>query len=201
MSSRGGELPAYSLMWVMSNFEEGNCHFSDHIFNDDTSGLDYPIEAISNSVDWANALCFNYQINAAAATADAPLYDSSSHLSTSYGIAHWLDTGLAFTKLLMGIPLYGRSGFLKNKLKNGIGAMVVAAGPWQKLSNQTGMMAYFEIIKFFGESNGECQYDNECVSTYCDAEDFRVTSIAHRWCRRRWHLLLATSFWGIFCDR
>lgn len=119
-------------------------YLSDHIFNGKAAGST-AADAISNSVDRANALCFNYHSSGEAAAADAPLYDPSIHLSTSYGIASWLDPGLYPAKLSMGTPLYGRSGFLKNKLKNGMAIPVVAAGLLQKLSNKNGMMAYFEI--------------------------------------------------------
>ncbi|KAH0466696.1 hypothetical protein IEQ34_003934 [Dendrobium chrysotoxum] len=141
-------------------------YFSDHLFEGPENNLDYPIDAISRNLDWINVLCFGYHKNSMVAAADAALIDKTSHSSTSYSIGSWLDSGVSSGKLVMGIPLYGRSWYLKNKEKNGPGAQVVATGPRQKLSNQSGVMAYFEIEKILKEASSTLVYDNQTVSAY-----------------------------------
>lgn len=141
-------------------------YFSDHLFSEDSNNVDYPIDAISNNVDWANVLCFNYHKEGDVTAADAALFDQVSHFSTSYGVVSWLDAGVPPCKLLLGVPLFGRSWFLKNKMKNGFGAQVVAAGPRLKLSNQTGIMAYFEITEMLEDTNSIMIYDNRTGSSY-----------------------------------
>ncbi|KAK1303884.1 hypothetical protein QJS10_CPB11g00582 [Acorus calamus] len=141
-----------------------------------TDGLDYPIDLIKNSVDWTNALCFNYHASDETVTsANAALYDVSSHFSTSYGITSWLDAGLPPQKLVMGVPLFGRSWFLRNKLKNQLGSPAVAFGPRQKQSNQTGVIAYFEIEELLSRTYTTVIYNNQSVSAYFNAGDLWVS--------------------------
>ncbi|XP_020245804.1 chitinase-3-like protein 1 isoform X1 [Asparagus officinalis] len=142
-------------------------YFSGHVFDGPTDDLDYPASAISENLDWVNALCFGYhKTNELITAADAPLYDKTTHLSTSYCIESWLDAGIPPCKLVMGIPLFGRSWYLKNKEKNGLGAQAVAAGPREKLSNRTGVIAYFEIKQILKETTPSLSYDNRTVSSY-----------------------------------
>ena len=140
-------------------------YFSGHLFKG--PNLDYPIGAILENLDWINALCFGYHKSSELTTAaDAPLYDKTSHFSMSYGIGSWLDAGIPPCKLVVGIPLYGRSWYLKNKERNGLGAQAVAAGPREKLSNQTGLMAYFEIKRALKDTDSSLTFDNQTVSSY-----------------------------------
>ncbi|ONK58402.1 uncharacterized protein A4U43_C09F12030 [Asparagus officinalis] len=145
----------------------GSFHLQCHVFDGPTDDLDYPASAISENLDWVNALCFGYhKTNELITAADAPLYDKTTHLSTSYCIESWLDAGIPPCKLVMGIPLFGRSWYLKNKEKNGLGAQAVAAGPREKLSNRTGVIAYFEIKQILKETTPSLSYDNRTVSSY-----------------------------------
>ncbi|XP_020599745.1 chitinase-like protein 4 [Phalaenopsis equestris] len=141
-------------------------YFSDHLFDGQETNLDYPINAISSNLDWINVLCFGYHKNSKVAAADAALIDKTSHFSASYSISSWIDSGISSGKLVMGIPLYGRSWYLKNKEKNGLGAQVVATGPRQRMSNQSGVMAYFEIENILKEAGSTLVYDNNTLSTY-----------------------------------
>ncbi|KAF3795997.1 Chitinase-3-like protein 1 [Nymphaea thermarum] len=154
-------------------------YFSNHLLAAPTANLYYPVEAMAQSVDWVNAMCFDYQGSNREeqdhTKAHAALFNPNSQLSTSYGIDSWMDAGLPSNKLVMGIPLYGRSWILKNKEKNGIGAAAVAFGPRQRLSNQTGVMAYSEIQKFLQDKDATLMYDNSTVSAYSYAGDLWVS--------------------------
>ncbi|XP_073007583.1 nod factor hydrolase protein 1-like isoform X1 [Typha latifolia] len=150
-------------------------YFSNHLFEGPTDNLDYPTDAISKNLDWLNTLSFGFHKNSNITTADAPLSEKASHFSASYGIISWLDAGIPPCKLVMGVPLYGRSWFLKNKVKNGIGAPVVASGPKQKMSNQTGMMAYSEIEELLTDTSVVVTYDNSTVSAYFSSSNLWVS--------------------------
>lgn len=151
-------------------------YFSNHLFGGPTADLYYPVAAMSSNLDWVNALCFGYHKSSNVTVADAALYNRASHFSTSYGVTSWLDAGMPACKLVMGIPLYGRSWFLKNKAKNTLGAPVVAEGRKQKLSNQTGLMAYFEIEELLKDpSSSYVVYDNWTVSSYFHSGDLWVS--------------------------
>ncbi|KAL6659792.1 hypothetical protein ACP70R_002621 [Stipagrostis hirtigluma subsp. patula] len=141
-------------------------YFSNHLFDMPDSNLDYPIDDISNNLDWANLLTFGFHGYSNVTIADAPLYDKSSHFSVSYGIISWLDAGVPPCKLVMGIPLFGRSWFLKNKAKNGLGSPIAAAGTKQRKSNQTGIIAYAEIEGYLNSESTVVTYDNQSVAEY-----------------------------------
>ncbi|KAG8090777.1 hypothetical protein GUJ93_ZPchr0011g28050 [Zizania palustris] len=150
-------------------------YFSNHIFDRPDSNLNYPIDDISNNLDWANVLTFGLRKNSNVTTADAPLYDKFSHFSASYGVVSWLDAGLPPCKLVMGIPLFGRSWFLRNKSKHGLGAPAAAAGTKQRKSNQTGIIAYAEIEDYLKSESVLVTHDNQSVADYFYSGDLWVS--------------------------
>lgn len=149
--------------------------FSNHLFDTPDSNLDYPIDDISTNLDWANVLTFGFQKTSNITTADAPLYSKSSHFSASYGVISWLDAGVPPCKLVMGIPLFGRSWFLRNKAKNGLGAPTAAAGTKQRKSNQTGIIAYAEIEEYLKLDSTVVTFDNQSVAEYFYSGDLWVS--------------------------
>ncbi|URE37183.1 hypothetical protein MUK42_06232 [Musa troglodytarum] len=150
-------------------------YFSNHLFDEATDNLDYPTDAISRNLDWVNALCFGYHKNSNVTAHSAALFDKTSHFSTSYGITSWLDAGIPARKLVMGVPLQGRSWFLRNKAKNEAGDPVVAAGPRQKMSDRTGVMAYSEIEELMKDPRSGFVYDSQTVSSYLHSGDLWVS--------------------------
>jgi chitinase len=141
-------------------------YFSNHIFDMPDQNLDYPIEALSYNLDWANILSFGFRKTTNVTIYDASLYDMTSHYSVSYGIISWVDAGLPPCKIVMGLPLFGRSWILRNKAKNGLGSPVVAAGLKQKMSNHTGLMAYSEIANISKDSSITVSFNNKSVAAY-----------------------------------
>ncbi|KAJ4762312.1 Chitinase-like protein [Rhynchospora pubera] len=150
-------------------------YFSNHIFDGPSGGLDYPTSIISSDLDWINVASFGFYNSTNVTVFDAPLYDKSSHFSASYGITSWIDAGVPPCKLVMGLPLYGRSYVLKNKSKNSLGAPVVADGPKQRVSNHTGMMAYSEIEGLLLDNDAVFVYDNTTVASYFYSGDMWVS--------------------------
>ncbi|KAG6528013.1 nod factor hydrolase protein 1-like [Zingiber officinale] len=151
-------------------------YFSNHLFDGPTTdGPDYPTDAISSSLDWINILCFGFHRNGNATANDAALFDRTSHFSASYGVTSWLDAGIPPCKVVMGVPLYGRSWFLKNKSKNEPGDPVVAEGPRQKMSNQSGVIAYLEIEGFLKDPGTKSVYDGRTATSYLQSGDLWVS--------------------------
>ncbi|PAN42480.1 hypothetical protein PAHAL_8G158200 [Panicum hallii] len=141
-------------------------YFSNHLFDMPDDNLDYPIDDISSNLNWANILTFGFHGGSNVTTVDAPLYDATSHFSVSYGVISWLDAGVPPCKLVMGIPLFGRSWFLRNKAKNGIGSPTAAAGTKQRKSNQTGIIAYAEVEEYMDSASTVVTYDSQSVAEY-----------------------------------
>lgn len=155
-------------------------YFSNHVFG---FGVDYPSEAVSRGLDWVNVMAFGLSPPAIAnVTAfDAPLYDAASHFSVSYGVVSWLDAGVPAGKLVLGLPLYGRSWFLRNKANGGVGEPVVAAGPKQQRgSNAAGAISYAEVQALAAAGAGRApgpvmtSYDNVSVASYVAVGDVWV---------------------------
>ncbi|CAK9136606.1 unnamed protein product [Ilex paraguariensis] len=123
----------------------------------------YPGDAIRNYADFVNPMCYDYHgaWNTSVTGAHALLYDKSSNLSTSYGISTWKNNGVPSNKLVMGMPMYGRTWELKDPNHHGIGDPAVGIGP-----GNLGVMTYSEIVDFNLGHNATEVFDEETVSTY-----------------------------------
>ncbi|KAM3704065.1 hypothetical protein ACJW31_04G147300 [Castanea mollissima] len=123
----------------------------------------YPFEAIKDNVDFVNLVCYDYHGNQDfEATAEhALLYDQPGKKSTDYGILSWInDARVPQGKMVIGLPLYGRTWTLKDPNKNWIGAP--AAGV---MSNGS-VMDYSDIMIFNKDHHATVVDDENTVSTY-----------------------------------
>ncbi|KAH7861894.1 hypothetical protein Vadar_032301 [Vaccinium darrowii] len=141
----------------------------------------FPVASISKNLDWVNAMCYDYHgsWDTSATGAPAALFDPKSNISTSYGLQSWINAGLPRSKLVMGLPLYGRTWKLKDPKLNGIGAPGVGLGPGDE-----GTMTYSQVETFNRENNATVVFDKETVSTYSYAgtswigyDDVRSTTV------------------------
>ncbi|XP_058180078.1 class V chitinase CHIT5b-like [Rhododendron vialii] len=145
----------------------------------------FPVASISKNLDFINAMCYNYHgsWDTTATGAHAALFDPKSNVSTSYGLQSWIKAGLPQSKLVMGLPLYGRTWKLKDPKVNGIGAPGVGLGPSPGPGNN-GTMSYSQVETFNREKNATVVFDMETVSTYSYAgtswigyDDVRSTTV------------------------
>lgn len=173
-------------------------YFSNHLFGTPDGNLDYPVDAIASSLDWANVLTFGFRGDSGVTAADAPLYDTSSHFSASYGVVSWLDAGLPPCRLVMGIPLFGRSWFLRNKAKNGLGAPAAAAGTKQRRSNQTGIIEYAETEEYLSSQGTVVTYDDQSVAEYFSNGDLWVSFDGARVVQRKLEFAARSQLLGYF---
>ncbi|KAL6212993.1 hypothetical protein ACLB2K_018208 [Fragaria x ananassa] len=81
--------------------------------------------------------------------------------STDYGIRSWIQAGVPAKKLVMGLPLYGKSWTLRDPKVNGVGAAAVGVGP-----GDGGVLVYHQIVHFNARTNATVVFDNETVSYY-----------------------------------
>nr|XP_043618621.1 class V chitinase CHIT5b-like [Erigeron canadensis] len=123
----------------------------------------YPVTSINKNLDWINAMCYDYRgsWDKTATGAQAALYDPHSNISTSYGLQAWIKAKIHKDKLVMGLPLYGRTWQLKDPNVYGIGAPAVDVGPGIE-----GQMPYVDVEKFNIQNNAIVVFDISTVSTY-----------------------------------
>ncbi|XP_071699162.1 class V chitinase CHIT5a-like [Rutidosis leptorrhynchoides] len=123
----------------------------------------YPVASINKNLDWINAMCYDYRggWDKTATGAQAALYDPNSNISTSYGLQAWINAKIQKEKLVMGLPLYGRTWQLKDPSLYGIGAPAVDVGP-----GVDGQMPYVDVEKFNSQNNALVVFDSTTVSTY-----------------------------------
>ncbi|KAD3067968.1 hypothetical protein E3N88_35848 [Mikania micrantha] len=123
----------------------------------------YPVESINNNLDWINAMCYDYHgsWDVGATGTLAALYDPNGDVSTSDGLQSWIDAGIQPEKLIMGLPLYGRTWKLKNPAVHGIGAPAVGLGP-----GNDGAMLYSEVQTFNAKNKATVVFDKPTVSYY-----------------------------------
>ncbi|TKY58093.1 Acidic mammalian chitinase [Spatholobus suberectus] len=122
----------------------------------------YPAQAIRDYLDWASPMCFDYHGAWANFTGfNAALYDPKSNISTHYGLGSWIGSGVPAQKLVMGLPLYGRTWELRDPNVHGVGAEAV--GP---ATDTDGTLDYDEILEFNKENGATVVYDDVAVSFY-----------------------------------
>ncbi|GMP35589.1 hypothetical protein CsSME_00007968 [Camellia sinensis var. sinensis] len=118
---------------------------------------------IGKNLDWINAMCYDYHEGWETSTtgAQAALFDPKSNVRTSYGLQSWITAGLPPTKLIMGLPLYGRTWQLKDPRSHDVGAPAIGVGP-----GSDGVLTYSMVEAFNRVNNATVVYDIETVSTY-----------------------------------
>lgn len=133
----------------------------------------YPAASIAKNLDWINVMSYDYHgaWNKTVTGAQAALFDPNSNVSTSYGLGSWIRAGVPRSKLIMGLPLYGRTWQLKDRRFHGVGAEAVDVGPgW----NKTGVLTYAEVVEFNRDNKAKVVYDVATVSVYSLAGDYWV---------------------------
>ncbi|XVE97512.1 hypothetical protein REPUB_Repub03eG0025700 [Reevesia pubescens] len=123
----------------------------------------YPVWSINQNLDWVSAMCFDYHggWDTSKTGAHAVLYDPNSNISTSYGLRSWIRAGLPKSKLVMGLPLYGRTWQLKDPNSHEIGSAAVAIGP-----GDNGTLTFVEIEEFNKKNGAKVKHDMDTVSIY-----------------------------------
>ena len=70
--------------------------------------------------------------------------DPSAYLNTQFAVQYWLSLGLPASKLVYGMPAYGKS-FTTNSGSHDIGTASLGAGTGGQYTQTPGFLAYFEI--------------------------------------------------------
>ncbi|CAL5355217.1 unnamed protein product [Camellia sinensis] len=121
----------------------------------------YPGNTIRKYVDWVSPMCFDYHGSWERVTGEhSALDDPNNNISTTFGIQSWIQVGVPPKKLVMGLPLYGRTWTLQDPKVNGIGAPAVGPGPGG------GVLVYSQILDFNTENNATVKFDKQSSCFY-----------------------------------
>lgn len=123
----------------------------------------YPAAEMAAELDWVNVMAYDLHggWDATATGAHAGLYDAKSDLSASYGLATWLASGMPAEKLVMGLPLYGRTYNLMDGDEHGIGAPARGLGP-----GDAGVLTLSELLEFNRKNGATVVHDEGRLATY-----------------------------------
>nr|XP_040222382.2 chitinase-3-like protein 1 [Anopheles coluzzii] len=133
----------------------------------------YDIPAIASIVNFINLMTYDLQGDYGVTRHQAALYPGSAALDNSdykralnaeAVITYWLSKGAPASKLNLGIPLYGRTFKLTNPVVNGVGAPVSGVGTKGPITQEEGILAYYEICS--SPTLTRKQYDSAQVGAF-----------------------------------
>lgn len=133
------------------------------------SGYDVP--TIVDLVDYISVMSYDYHGAFDNYTGhNAPLYPRADDLdqtfNVGFGINYWLMSGVPPEKLIMGLPLYGRSVQLKDENSNGLLQLAVDAGEKGIYSGEPGVLYYREICPNFDDEEWNKNWDPIAMVPY-----------------------------------
>ena len=85
-----------------------------------------------------------------------PLNSASSFqkkLTVDFAAKEWARQGAPLEKLIIGMPVYGRTFTLEDPAKFDVGAAATAGGKAGKYTGEAGFLSYYEICDFLHEPN------------------------------------------------
>ncbi|XP_053686951.1 acidic mammalian chitinase-like [Sabethes cyaneus] len=118
--------------------------------------VSYDIPEISQHLDYINLMTYDYNGAWDAYTGhNAPLFSGPSEktdfqrtLNVNHSVMYWLSEGAPPNKLVLGIPLYGRTFTLQDAENYWLRDAATGPGIAGPYTDAAGTMAYFEICPF-----------------------------------------------------
>jgi len=122
----------------------------------------YNVPAMSQIYDQIHLMCYDFHGAWEDFTGhNAPLYGNpdidfgnNSYFNTNFAVDYWLSLGASPSKLILGMPLYGRGFTLSDPDDNGLYAPApqpIDAGPY---TGTAGFWGYNEILEKFAKEDG-----------------------------------------------
>ncbi|EEF38856.1 class V chitinase [Ricinus communis] len=130
-----------------------------------STSVSYPIQAISNSLDWINLMAYDFYGPGWSPSSTGPpaaLYNPGRRESGDNGVNSWIQAGLSAKKLVLGFPFYGWSWRLVNANDHGLYAPANGAG----LAGD-GSIGYSQIKQYISQNNAAKVYNSTVVTDYC----------------------------------
>ncbi|XP_042402967.1 class V chitinase CHIT5-like [Zingiber officinale] len=117
----------------------------------------YPVAEMASALDWINSMAYDlhgpWEPNTTGL--HAALYDpTGAGVSGSDGVTAWVNAGMPAAKVVLGMPLYGRTWRLTDSNQNGVGAPAAGTGP-----GTDGVLRYSEVVQFNRDNGATVIHD------------------------------------------
>ncbi|XP_055634730.1 endochitinase-like [Toxorhynchites rutilus septentrionalis] len=119
-------------------------------------GVGYEIDALCDAVDFVHLLGYDMRgswnnfADIHSPMADRP-HDTGNFrgINIPEGVKQWTSKGCPPGKLVLGVPMFGRTFILANPQENALGSPTKSGGPAGRYTHESGYLSYFEIcLKF-----------------------------------------------------
>jgi chitinase len=134
-------------------------------YNSNYYTVNYPFQAISNSMDWINLMAYDFYGPGWSPNVTGPpaaLYNPTSQVSGDTGVRNWIQAGVAAEKLVLGFPFYGYAWSLVNANNHGIFSPANGAA-----ISSDGSITYSGIKEFIIQNSATVVFNSTIVTDYC----------------------------------
>jgi len=128
----------------------------------------YDVPEISKYLDFINVMAYDFHGQWEKEVGhNAPLYPLNSatgfqkRLTVDFSAKEWVRQGAPKEKLIIGMPVYGRTFTLVDPAQFDIGAPATGGGEAGRYTGEAGFLSYYEICDFLHKDNTTLVWDNE----------------------------------------
>lgn len=128
----------------------------------------YDVPELSKYLDYINVMTYDFhgqwENRVGHNSPLFPLNSASSFqkkLTVDYAAKEWVRQGAPLEKLIIGMPVYGRTFTLADSAKFDVGAEATGGGEAGRYTGEAGFLSYYEICDFLHEPNTTLVWDNE----------------------------------------
>lgn len=128
----------------------------------------YDVPEISQYLDFINVMTYDFHGQWEKEVGhNSPLYPLNSatgfqkRLTVDFSAKEWVRQGAPREKLIIGMPVYGRTFTLEDPAQFDIGAPTSGGGDPGRYTGESGFLSYYEICDFLHKDNTTLVWDNE----------------------------------------
>ena len=128
----------------------------------------YDVPEISKYLDFINVMTYDFHGQWEKEVGhNSPLYPLNSatgfqkRLTVDFSAKEWVRQGAPKEKLIIGMPVYGRTFTLEDPAQFDIGAPASGGGDPGRYTGEAGFLSYYEICDFLHKDNTTLVWDNE----------------------------------------
>ncbi|XP_055374479.1 probable endochitinase [Condylostylus longicornis] len=129
----------------------------------------YDIPKLSKYLDFINIMAYDLHgswdditgINAPLYSGDSDITAKQKQLNVHNCVQYWLKQGAPANKIILGVPLYGRTFTLENTHKTAPGSPISGGGNAGQYTGQAGFLGYNEICEKLEKGNWNQKWDEK----------------------------------------